>query len=55
MSVASNDFRFSTSFSCEMWFNIDTFDQKNNFFSARKSLKLKEDDYGRNISVIMVN
>ncbi len=35
--------------------NIDTFDQKNNFFSARKSLKLKEDDYGRNISVIMVN
>ncbi len=35
--------------------NIDTFDQKNNFFSARKSLKLKENDYGRNISVIMVN
>ena len=28
MSVASTDFRFSTSFSCEMWFNIDTFDQQ---------------------------
>ena len=35
--------------------DIDTFDQKNNFFSARKSLKLKDDDYGRNISVIMIN
>ncbi len=35
--------------------NIDTFEQKNNFFSARKSLKLQENDYGRNISVIMVN
>ncbi len=35
--------------------NIDTFDTKNNFFSARKSLKLGYDDYGRNISVIMIN
>ena len=29
--------------------NIDTFDYRNNFFSARRSLKLKHDDYGRNI------
>jgi len=35
--------------------NIDTFDAKNNFFSARRSLKLKHDDYGRNISIIMIN
>ena len=35
--------------------NVDTFDQKNNFFSARRSLKLKHDDYGRNISIIMIN
>jgi YfiH family protein len=35
--------------------NIDTFDKKNNFFSARRSLKLKYDDYGRNISIIMIN
>ncbi len=35
--------------------NIDTFDNKNNFFSARRSLKLRHDDYGRNISIIMVN
>jgi polyphenol oxidase len=34
--------------------NIDTFDKKNNFFSARRSLKLKHDDYGRNISIIMI-
>ena len=33
----------------------DTFDKKNNFFSARRSLKLKHDDYGRNISIIMIN
>ena len=32
----------------------DTFDKKNNFFSARRSLKRKEPDYGRNISVIML-
>ncbi len=35
--------------------NIDTFADKNNFFSARRSLKLKHDDYGRNISIIMIN
>ena len=35
--------------------NIDTFDEKNNFFSARQSLRLKHDDYGRNISIIMIN
>ena len=35
--------------------NIDTFDYKNNFFSARRSLRLKHDDYGRNISIIMIN
>ena len=35
--------------------NIDTFDEKNNFFSARRSLKLKHADYGRNISIIMIN
>jgi len=35
--------------------NIDTFDNKNNFFSARRSLRLKHDDYGRNISIIMIN
>ena len=35
--------------------NIDTFNVKNNFFSARRALKLKQDDYGRNISIIMIN
>ena len=34
--------------------NKDTFDIKNNFFSARRSLKRNEPDYGRNISVIML-
>ena len=33
----------------------DTFDIKNNFFSARRSIKKKENDYGRNISLIMIN
>ena len=33
----------------------DTYDKKNNFFSARRSIKLKQDDYGRNISIIMIN
>ena len=33
---------------------IDTFDIKNKFFSARRALKLKHDDYGRNISIIML-
>ena len=35
--------------------NIDTFNIKNNFFSARRALKLNHDDYGRNISIIMLN
>ena len=35
--------------------DIDTFTKKNNFFSARRSLRLKHDDYGRNISIIMIN
>jgi polyphenol oxidase len=35
--------------------NKDTFDPKNNFFSARRSILNKENDYGRNISIIMIN
>ena len=35
--------------------NIDTYNYKNNFFSARRSLRLNHDDYGRNISIIMIN
>ena len=35
--------------------NIDTFDINNNFFSARRATKLNDDDYGRNISIIMLN
>ena len=34
---------------------IDTFDIKNNFFSARRALRLNHNDYGRNISIIMLN
>ena len=33
----------------------DTFITKNNFFSARRSISHNENDYGRNISVIMIN
>tara|TARA_B100001250_G_C19756022_1_gene770131 strand:- start:81 stop:833 length:753 start_codon:yes stop_codon:yes gene_type:complete len=32
----------------------DTYIKKNNFFSSRKSKKNKENDYGRNISLIMI-
>ena len=32
----------------------DTFDKKNNFFSARRSIGHNENDYGRNISIIMI-
>ena len=32
----------------------DTYNKKNNFFSSRSSLKNQENDYGRNISVIMI-
>ena len=35
--------------------NKDTFNVKNNFFSARRSKNSNKDDYGRNISVIMIN
>ena len=35
--------------------NRDTFNSKNNFFSARRSIGRKESDYGRNISIIMIN
>tara|TARA_B100000941_G_C28359596_1_gene476259 strand:- start:7 stop:762 length:756 start_codon:yes stop_codon:yes gene_type:complete len=35
--------------------NQDTYSQKNNFFSARRSLHKKLNDYGRNISLIMIN
>ena len=35
--------------------NVDTFNKKNNFFSARRALRLKHNDYGRNISIIMIN
>ena len=32
----------------------DTFKPKNNFFSARRSMKNNINDYGRNISIIMI-
>ena len=35
--------------------NKDTFNDKNNFFSARRSISRNESDYGRNISIIMIN
>ena len=35
--------------------NKDTYNEKNNFFSARRSIHNKENDYGRNISLIMIN
>ena len=35
--------------------NKDTYNPKNNFFSARRSNHKKENDYGRNISLIMIN
>ena len=35
--------------------NIDTFNKKNNFFSARRALRSGHVDYGRNISIIMIN
>ncbi len=33
----------------------DTYNPKNNFFSARRSIHNNENDYGRNISLIMIN
>tara|TARA_B100000787_G_scaffold164695_1_gene147696 strand:- start:456 stop:1229 length:774 start_codon:yes stop_codon:yes gene_type:complete len=35
--------------------NKDTFNVKNNFFSSRRSTSQNENDYGRNISIIMIN
>ena len=35
--------------------NKDTFNTKNNFFSARRSISHNENNYGRNISIIMIN
>ena len=35
--------------------NKDTYNLKNNFFSARRSIHNKNNDYGRNISLIMIN
>ena len=35
--------------------NKDTFTTQNNFFSARRSISRNENDYGRNISIIMIN
>jgi len=35
--------------------NKDTFNVKNNFYSARRSISRNENDYGRNISIIMIN
>jgi len=35
--------------------NKDTFNTKNNFFSARRSIRRNENDYGRNISIIVIN
>ena len=35
--------------------NKDTFNAKNNFFSARRSISQYQNDYGRNISIIMIN
>ena len=35
--------------------NKDTFNFKNNFYSARRSISRNENDYGRNISIIMIN
>ena len=35
--------------------NKDTYIVKNNFFSARRSISRNEADYGRNISIIVIN
>ena len=35
--------------------NITLSIKKNNFFSARQAKKSGHDDYGRNISIIMIN
>ena len=53
-SYVKSQLKFNNIVNIDM-INIDTFDKKNNFFSARRSLGLKHDDYGRNISIIMIN
>ena len=35
--------------------NNDTYSEPNTYYSARRSLVKKENDYGRNISLIMIN
>jgi polyphenol oxidase len=35
--------------------NKNTFNSKNNYFSARRSISNGDNDYGRNISIIMIN
>ena len=37
------------------YLNKDTFSGNNRYFSARRSLSKKQNDYGRNISLIMIN
>ena len=34
--------------------NMDTYESKNNFFSSRRSLHNNYNDYGRNITTIMI-
>ncbi|MDC0216459.1 laccase domain-containing protein, partial [Candidatus Pelagibacter sp.] len=34
--------------------NKDTFNKKNNFFSSRRAKNENKNDYGRNISIIMI-
>ncbi len=53
-SYVKNQLKINRIFNIDMK-NIDTFPYKNNFFSARRALKLSHDDYGRNISIIMIN
>ena len=49
--VKSNIKRFADG---EVYIEIDTFTEKNTFFSYRRSLFNKEEDYGRCISVILM-
>ena len=34
--------------------NKDTYNPRNNFFSARRAIHNNQNDYGRNISLIMI-
>ena len=53
-NYVKNQLKINRIFNIDMK-NIDTFPYKNNLFSARRALKLNHDDYGRNISIIMIN